>query len=191
MIGIDVYHGDNEGKNVLDFKEINSTLDFVIIKATDGQRVDPQLMNIYNQTLALKQGLYAYTYATNTSTAKAEAEAFCRAIKPLKHEMGLWLDVEDKRQKKLNKSDLTNVLNAWAVTAAKFGIEIGIYSNPDWLEHRLDMESIQITKLWLAVWTNDLSKLIKYRQKYKPDIIQYTDAYKLANGNKVDGDLVL
>ena len=74
MIGIDVYHGDNEGKNVLDFKEITGTQDFVIIKATDGQRVDPQLMNIYNQTLALKQGMYAYTYATNTSTAKAEAE---------------------------------------------------------------------------------------------------------------------
>lgn len=190
MIGIDVYHGDNEGKNVLDFKEINSTLDFVIIKATDGQRTDPQLMNIYNQTINLKQGFYAYTYATNTSTAKAEAEAFCRAIKPLKHEMGLWLDVEDKRLKKLTTSELTAILNAWADAAGKYGVEIGIYSNPDWLEHRLDLDKLKISKLWLAVWTDSISKLIKYRQKYQPDIIQYTDAYKLANGNKLDGDLV-
>lgn len=190
MIGIDVYHGDNEGKNVLDFKEINSTLDFVIIKATDGQRTDPQLMNIYNQTINLKQGFFAYTYATNTSTAKAEAEAFCRAIKPLKHEMGLWLDVEDKRLKNLTTSELTAIINAWANAAGKYGVEIGLYSNPKWLKKYIDLERLQITKLWLAVYTDSISKLIKYRQKYQPDIIQYTDAYKLANGNKLDGDLV-
>ena len=191
MIGIDIYHGDCEGKNVLDYAELNSTLDFVIIKATDGQKTDPKLMLSYNSTLPLKQGFYAYTYATNTSTARAEAEAFCRAVNPLKREMGCWLDVEDKRLKKLSKSELVDVLNTWAVTAAKCGIEIGLYSNPSWLENRIDLERLQISKLWLAVWTNSVSTLIKYRQKYKPDIIQYTDAYKLANGNKVDGDLVV
>ena len=191
MIGIDIYHGDTEKKKTLDYAELNKTLDFVIIKATDGQKTDPKLMLNYNSTLTLKQGFYAYTYATNAIIAKAEAEAFCRAIKPLKCEMGCYIDVEDKRLKNLSKDALTVILNTWFTTAKKFGVQMGLYSNPDWLENRLEPEKLQTDKLWLAVWTNNVSTLVKYRQKYKPDIIQYTNAYKLATGLTVDGDMVL
>ncbi len=187
MIGIDISHWD---KKKVDFREILGSQDFVIIKATDGTRIDPEFTTNYNALKRLKIGLYAYTYATTPEAAKREAAAFCTAVKALQHDMGCFIDVEDKTLKKLTKQQLTDILNAWAVTAKSFGIDIGIYTNPDWIEHRLDLESLQITKLWLAVWTSDLSKLIKYRAKYRPDIIQWTDSFKLSNGKKVDGDVV-
>lgn len=187
MIGIDISHWD---KKKLDFKDLLKSQDFVIIKATDGTKTDPELMNSYNALTSRKIGLYAYTYATTIEEAKREAAAFCAAVKPLKKNMGCFIDVEDKRLKKLSKEDLTNILNAWAVTAKSFGIDVGIYTNPDWIERRLQLDRLQITQLWLAVWTDSISKLVKYHAKYKPDIIQYTNSFKLANGKKVDGDIV-
>ena len=187
MFGIDLSHWDDD----VNYREIWDVCDFVIIKATDGTKKDPAYMTHYNQTLPLKTGFYAYTYATTAEKARDEARAFYAAIKPCKAEMGYWLDVEDKRLKNLTKEALTDILNAWLQEAKKLGLEVGIYSNPDWLERRIDLTSLAATKLWLAVWTNDITKLLKYRQKYLPDVIQYTDAYKLPNKAKVDGNIVL
>lgn len=187
MFGIDLSHWDDD----VNYREIWSCCDFVIIKATDGTKKDPAYMMHYNQTLPLKTGFYAYTYATTKEKAKAEAQAFYAAIKPCKAEVGYWLDVEDKCLKNISRTALTDIVNTWLLEAKKNGIEMGIYTNPDWLEHRLDVQSLECTKLWLAVWTNDITKLLKYRQKYSPDIIQFTDAYKLPNKAKVDGNLII
>lgn len=191
MFGIDISHWDNDRKRPVAYKEISRCCDFVIIKATDGTKQDPMYMTNYNSLLAVKTGFYAYSYATTPAQAKAEARAFCEAVRLCNRDAGLWLDVEDKRQKKLTKKALTAVVNAWLDEAFKLGYSVGLYSNPSWLENRFDLDQLYTTKLWLAVYTDSIEKLLKYRAKYKPDVIQFTSSYKLPNGAKVDGDLII
>ena len=188
MIGIDISHWD-VGK--LDYREIKQKFDFVIIKATDGTRTDPECMTFYNSLQNGPQtGFYAYTYATTQSTAKAEAVAFCKVVKPCSKRAGLWLDVEDKSLKKLSKEVLTAIINTWLDTAKSLGFTVGLYSNPSWLEKRIDLERLTDCPIWLAVWTDSVTKLIKYRDKYRPAVIQYCDDFKLSTGKKVDGDII-
>jgi GH25 family lysozyme M1 (1,4-beta-N-acetylmuramidase) len=99
MFGIDISHWDNDSRKPVDYGEILKSCDFVIIKAKDGKNTDPKLMTNYNALQSLKTGFYCYSYATTIEEAKAEARAFCELLKPMKRDAGLWLDVEDKRQK--------------------------------------------------------------------------------------------
>lgn len=187
MYGFDVSHHDKK----IDYKDFCERFDFVLIRATHGTQKDDLYMTHYNQTLSLKQGFYAYTYASKPETAKAECRAFCAAVKPCKAELGYWLDVEDKRQKNLkDKEAITNLVNAWLDEAAKQGVEVGLYSNRKWLTKYLIPEKLHTTKLWLAEWTDDINQLVKVREEYKPDIIQFMNASKLNNKDKVDKDII-
>lgn len=191
MFGIDISHWDNDSRKPIDYGEILRSCDFVIIKAKDGRNTDPKLMTNYNALQSLKTGFYCYSYATTIEEAKAEARAFCELLKPMKRDAGLWLDVEDKRQKALGKKQLTAVVNAWILEATRLGYPVGLYSNPSWLENRYDLESMAACKLWLAVYTDSIKKLLKYRDKYNATVLQFTSSYKLPNGAKVDADLVI
>ena len=134
MFGLDISHHDKK----LDYKDICKRFDFVLIRATHGVEKDTLFMTHYNQTLSLKQGLWAYTYASKLTTAKNEARAFCEAVKPCKAELGYWLDVEDDRQKKLkDKEAITAIVNAWIEEAGKHGIKMGLYTNRKWLKKYL------------------------------------------------------
>lgn len=190
MLGVDVSHWDKDDKkHPINYADICRLFDFIIIKATDGANKDPEYMTAYNSTLRLKQGFYAYTYATTEAAARREARAFCGAINGCKAEMGCYIDVEDKTLKKLSKKAVTAIVNAWILEAKKLGVDMGIYTNRNWIKNHLYLEGLVCERLWLAEYTDSIEKLIALRETYQPDIIQY-GKYKMPNGRKADANII-
>ena len=94
----------------------------------------------------------------------------------------IFLDVEPSggRADKLSKADRTEICKAFCETVQKYGYTAGVYANKTWLETKLDMNVLNVYKVWLAQYASEPT----YRGKY--DMWQYKDTGKV---NGISGNV--
>lgn len=157
--GIDV----STHQGTIDWDEVaGAGLSFAIIKATQGRsEATAGLRNFTDSKfkrniteanrIGLRVGVYHYLTAQTVGEAMEEAEYFLSVIEPYKSLIDLWavVDVESKYLPK-DKTLLTQIVNTFCSRVVSTGMQPMVYTNPDYLKHRLN--DISYWPLWLALW---------------------------------------
>jgi GH25 family lysozyme M1 (1,4-beta-N-acetylmuramidase) len=159
--GIDV----STHQGTVDWDEVaGAGLSFAIIKATQGRsEATAGLRNFTDSKfkrniteahrIGLRVGVYHYLTAQTVGEAMEEAEYFLSVIEPYKPLIDLWavVDVESKYLPK-DKTLLTQIVNTFCSRVVSTGMQPMVYTNPDYLKHRLN--DVSYWPLWLALWRN-------------------------------------
>ncbi len=159
--GIDV----STHQGTIDWDEVaGEGLSFAIVKATQGRsEATAGLRNFTDskfkrniteaRRIGLRVGVYHYLTAQTVGEAMEEAEYFLSVIEPYKPLIDLWavVDVESKYLPK-DKTLLTQIVNTFCSCVTSAGMQPMVYTNPDYLKHRLN--DISYWPLWLALWRN-------------------------------------
>lgn len=157
--GIDV----STHQGTVDWDEVaGAGLSFAIIKATQGRsEATAGLRNFTDSKfkrniteahrIGLRVGVYHYLTAQTVGEAMEEAKYFLSVIEPYKPLIDLWavVDVESKYLPK-DKTLLTQIVNTFCSCLVTTEYEPMVYTNPDFLKHRLN--DISYWPLWLALW---------------------------------------
>ncbi len=160
--GIDISYA-NKG---IDFKKIKAEgISFVIIRTGYRQKTDDMFKSHIENALAagLNVGVYCYCLAKTPAEAVKEADYVIELIKPYKLTYPVCYDMEDSAINELDKKELTEIAFAFLNRIKKAGYHPALYSNPSWLEYRLDKKKLLDSfDLWLAHWTGDPDIPSKY-----------------------------
>ncbi|MFT8362687.1 MAG: GH25 family lysozyme [Sporolactobacillus sp.] len=163
--GIDVSHFQGG----IDFARVKAAgYQFVIVKATEGKTyADPNYRNnIVNARAAgLAAHAYHYFHAKTETDARLEADWLLKNLTGM--EGYLFCDVEEKLLDS-SPGQLTRFVNTFFDQLAKANRTLlGIYSNKDFFEQRLDESSLRPGLLrWIARYNTQLGR--------EADIWQYT-----------------
>ncbi len=124
----------------------------------------------------IKVGVYFFSQALDKKEAVEEASMVLQCIQNYKITYPIFLDVEPSggRADKLTTAERTEVCKAFCETIQKYGYTAGIYANKTWLETKLDMNVLNVYKVWLAQYASEPT----YRGKY--DMWQYKDTGKIS-----------
>lgn len=137
-----------------------SGIEAVIIRAGFGRessQKDNEFETHYRnaKTAGLKLGAYWYSYADSVSDAEKEAEACLLCIKSKKFDMPVYYDMEENSQRKLGKTVLTQMAEAFCNAVKAGGYEVGVYSNLDWFNNSLDYQKLKKEySIWLAQYNS-------------------------------------
>lgn len=152
--GIDVSHH----QGAVDFAKVKASgIGFAILRAGYGWEnpsVQTDRMFDRNYRNAQKAGLpcgaYHYSYAKNAAQARLEGDFFLKIIRGRKLEYPVAFDLEDASQAGLSREALTDIVIAFCDKVEKAGYYVCLYTNPDWMKNRLDMQRLKRFDLWLA-----------------------------------------
>ncbi len=135
---------------------------FAMVKATQGRSLsDANLRNFTDSRFAsnvtgaaaagIACGAYHYLTAQNEAEAVSEADVFLAAVRPYRAKLplGAAVDVEDSRLPR-DRGLLTAIVRTFCQRVRASGMEIMVYTNPDFLRNRLD--DLTEYGLWLALW---------------------------------------
>ena len=86
-------------------------------------------------------------------------EAFNGSISSLH---GIWYDIEDKIQSNLETKLLTNIINTFCQKIEKNNYNVGIYSNTNWLENKIDSSISSKYPVWVAQYYSTCEYSGKY-----------------------------
>lgn len=163
---------------------------FVIIRTGYRQKTDDMFeSHMRGATEAgIDIGAYCYCMATSPAEARKEAEYAVSLLTPYKLSYPVFYDMEDASLSDLSKTKLTNIALAFLETVAEAGYRAALYSNPSWLENKLNREKI-LSKydLWLAHWTGSPDIPTKY--DYGQKMWQWGTEELNGSGGKIDGDV--
>lgn len=185
--GIDV--SNYQGK--IDWAKVKADgIDYVIIRAGWGKtNVDPRFRaNIEGAISAgLEVGIYWFLYARVENDIVLNAKKCYETIEPYRKSITLkvWADWEydsDKYKPGLTKAQRTAWVKKFCEEMKKYGYNVGIYANPDYLKTKFN--DISEYPLWLAYYATS-------KGKYDPFMWQYSSAGKV-NGivSRVDMDIL-
>lgn len=185
--GIDV--SNYQGK--IDWAKVKADgISYVIIRAGWGKtNVDPRFRaNIEGAISAgLDVGIYWFLYAKNENDITLNAKKCYEVIEPYRKSITLkvWADWEydsDKYKPGLTKAQRTAWVKKFCEEMKKYGYNVGIYANPDYLKSKFN--DISEYPLWLAYYATS-------KGKYDPFMWQYSSSGRV-NGivSKVDMDIL-
>ncbi len=170
--GIDVSHHNG----TIDWGKVKAAgVQFALLRASWGieskKQIDSQFERNYAECkrVGIPVGAYHFSYAKSPAEAKKELEFFLKNLKGKQFEYPVMFDLEDETLENLPKSVLTDNVIAFCDGLEKAGYYAALYSNPDWLTQRLDLEKIKRFDLWFADWRKNPSKTFPH------GIWQYTD----------------
>ena len=159
--GVDV--STNNG--AVDWNRIRDDgIDFAMIKATQGRSVTGTYRDFTDSKFAanitgaaevgLDIGVYHYLTAQTVTEAMAEAEYFLSVIYPYKNKITMYaaVDVEEDKYLPTDRKLLTQIVNTFCSRVYSAGFDPIVYTNPNYLEHRLN--DVSAWPLWLALWRN-------------------------------------
>ena len=163
-----------------------------ILKATDKNNgPEPAFARNYAGATAqgVKIGCYRYVYARTVAAAEVEARKVLAVIQGKAMPAGVWLDVEDKTLRGIPRATMLKMIAAMAKIIKAAGYQVGIYTNPDWYNHVLDVSKITLP-FWVASWGTNNGKPQR-KPTIKPQHTlagwQYTDKGRVAGiGTAVD-----
>lgn len=182
---VDISHWNGN----IDFNALKRDADGVIMKLSQGSTVFDSMFDTYYQkatAAGLKVGAYVFMNATTQNTAVNEAAFALRCLNGRPLPLGLWLDVEDDKIRRVSNfaDNCVTELEAWKNN----GYNVGIYANLNWYNNYLT-DKLRKYPIWIARYSpNDGT----YHPSSKPDIDpymwQYTSKGKVS-GIKGDVDL--
>ena len=156
-----------------------------ILKATDKNNgPEPAFARNYAGATAqgIKIGCYRYVYARTVAAAENEARKVLAVIQGKAMPAGVWLDVEDKTLRGIPRATMLKMIAAMTKIIQAAGYQVGIYTNPDWYNHVLDVSKITLP-FWVASWgTNNGKPQRKPTVKAQHTLVgwQYTDKGRIA-----------
>lgn len=163
--GIDV----SKWQGNFDFKKaMNEGVKFAILRAgvtgTLSKGKDVKFESYYKtcKSLGLPIGAYYYSKFTTVAKAKEEAYYFLKLLDGKQFEYPVYLDIEDKVQKKINKRVLTDGVIAFCEILENAGYYVGIYSSKSFFSDYLYDNELQAYDHWIAQW----SKECTYSKEY-------------------------
>ena len=131
--------------------------DFVILRAGYGKTVN-QKDKLFEQHYenAKKRGkfvgAYWYSYAMTEAEAIQEAKACIEVIKNKKFEFPIYFDLEEDKQFKTGKTNVSKIIRAFLNEVEKAGYFVGLYTNYNALCHYIDDDIKTRYNIWLAHW---------------------------------------
>lgn len=156
-----------------------------ILKATDKNNgPEPAFARNYAGATAqgIKVGCYRYVYARTVAAAENEARKVLAVIQGKSMPAGVWLDLEDKTIRGIPRATMLKMIVAMTRIFQAAGYQVGIYTNPDWYNHVLDVSKITLP-FWVASWgTNNGKPQRKPTIKAQHTLAgwQYTDKGRVA-----------
>ena len=159
--------------------DLSSYLDqFVIIRVTYGTNLDYMAKRNMDlcEKLGIPYGVYCYSYALDNAGALSEAEFLLEQIKGRNIQVGVWFDMEDADNYKLNRGALTptncsTFCKTFCSKIREAGYFTGIYSSESWFNYYI--RGCDEFDKWVAHWGIDDGNL-GYRTDYLGPIQQYT-----------------
>lgn len=127
------------------------------------------------ERVGINKGVYYYSTATTPKQARKEAEFVIKHLQGHKLQYPVYIDTEDKKQAKLSKAALTEVIVEFCETMERAGYYVGIYASKSWFADQLNESKLKNYDKWVAQYY----KQCTYNGDY--GMWQYTD-----NG-KIDG----
>lgn len=137
----------------------NEGVKFAILRAGFSQTKDIQFETHYANAKAQGWGVgaYWYMYATSIAGAQDEARAFLRAIAGKQFDYPLYLDIEDKTLRGIDRNTLNEMVKAFGEIIEGAGYYFGVYSNLDW--YRNVISGSELNKKydwWIACWSTNI-----------------------------------
>lgn len=164
VLGIDVnyYHGN------IDWVRIkNSGVKFAILRlGYTGYRnvkkkvLDPMFEIYYKNAKAvgLPIGVYYCSRAVTVEEGENEAKFVIEHLKDKQLEYPVYITVEDRYyQAKANKINLTNAIKSFCDILEENNYYVGIYTNWEWLNNKLEVSVLDKYDKWLAEYSNDFN----------------------------------
>ena len=158
-VGIDVSH--NNG--TIDWKEINKSVDFAIVRCGYGINVTKQDDREFEANMqgcignSIPIDVYLYSYADTTEKAISEAEHVVRLCKKYKkHIRKIWYDVEDSSvfnqiaAGRMSTTQLGNIIDAFSSTIKANGYKVGLYTYTYALKAYFPNEMNNKYDIWIA-----------------------------------------
>lgn len=169
MKGIDVsYHN-----GVIDWNKVKQSgmVDFAIIRAGYGKTaMDKQFINniVGANTAGLKVGIYWFIYAGDEAEAVSNAKKCedCIGLYKDTITMRVWADWEydsDKRNPQ-TKESRTAIVKAFCGYLKSKGYDVGVYSNPDYIDNKFG--NLSEYPLWLAKYSSDKGNCSPFMWQY-------------------------
>lgn len=127
--------------------------------------------------LGIPFGVYIYSYANTKTKAVSEAKHVLRLIKNYKLSYPVYLDMEDKKQAKLNRKLLGDIAELFCNQIKKAGYYPAIYANKYWFESILTDSRFNNWDRWIAQYASKCT----YQGGYS--MWQYSDKGRVAGIN--------
>ena len=173
-------------QGIINWAKVKSAgVQVAILKATDKNNgPEPAFARNYAgaTTQGIKIGCYRYVYARTVAAAENEARKVLAVIQGKAMPAGVWLDVEDKTLRGIPRATMLKMIAAMTRIIQAAGYQVGIYTNPDWYNHVLDVSRITLP-FWVASWgTNNGKPQRKPTIKAQHTLAgwQYTDKGRVA-----------
>lgn len=183
--GIDV----SKWQGAIDWKTVKASgIEFAMLRACVTSKgktsVDTFFETNYKNAKAVGMPIGAYIYSQATSVADAEKEAdfLIKTLKGKQFEYPIAFDVEDEKQSKLTREEITAITAAFCDCVEKAGYYVCIYSMKFWLTSKLLMDKLTRFDVWVAQWNKECT----YKGNY--GMWQYSDSGKVAG---LDGNVDL
>lgn len=122
-----------------------------------GRYTDSQFETNYKKAKAagLHVGAYYYTVCTSVAEAKKDAEHIIGLLKGHTFDLPIYMDVEDPRQFKLSRGELTTIIKTFCDALIKAGYYAGLYTGGyAWLNN-MNKDELDNYANWIAWWKKD------------------------------------
>ena len=165
-------------------KAVAEGVEFAILRGAYHMTKDGCFEEFYEACKArnIPVGVYHYSMAKNVAEAKAEADFLIKnVLKGKRFAYPIYMDVEDKTQRALGKTLLTDIVVAFCETLEKAGYYVGIYSSTSFFKSYLDESRLAPYDKWVAQW----SKKCTYSGDF--GLWQFGGEANLLRSNKVAG----
>ena len=132
----------------------------VIIRAvstnTAGLYIDPCFEKHYAgcKAAGIPVGAYFYTYAVTAADIDKEIDLFLKAIAGKKFEFPVYIDVEDRVQRKANRQTITNTIKYGLQRLENAGYYAAWYTFKNFFNNYIYRDQLTAFDLWLASWTS-------------------------------------
>lgn len=165
-------------------KAIAEGVEFAILRGAYHLSKDKCFEDFYAACKArnLPVGVYLYSMAKTVSEAKEEANNLIKnVLKGKRFEYPIYMDVEDKTQRALGKTLLTDIVVAFCETLENAGYYVGIYSSASFIRSYMEEDRLAPYDKWVAQW----SKKCTYTGDY--GLWQFGGETNLVRSNKIAG----
>lgn len=152
--GIDISHHQGD----IDFDKLKGSIDFAMVRTSYGDFYKDRKykQNIEGlEKIGVPYGLYHFSYATDVAGAKKEVEGFLNLIKDYKPLYPVVVDMESfETREPISNDTLVEIANTFCSAIEKNGYYAMIYANLDYLNNKLNNNSLNKYDKWLAQWSS-------------------------------------
>jgi len=123
-------------------------------RAVGGRYADPYFSSHWDDAAAngINRGVYYYTDVITVADARADADHCVSLLGGRKPDLGIYMDVEDKRQFNLSKRALTDVIKAFCDRIEELGYRAGLYTGGYAWNNNMYPDELRKYVTWIASW---------------------------------------